>query len=106
MYVEVSTADITAPSFVNVNSSCTHDCAVYPRVPWNTTSTDITGDQVTLDVAMDEIGYIYYVIVPPTFTYNGAYTDGSARKLPTVTSPIRLNLRILSTRWHGGRGPG
>jgi hypothetical protein len=80
VHVEVQTADISAPAFVAVAS------VAYPSIPFQTpgAGTGITGDQVTLEVAMNEVGYVYYVVVPKGFTYNVELTDGSARSLPTV----------------------
>lgn len=77
VFVEVETADIAPPEFVAVSG------VEYPSIP-AATGSGITGDQVTLEVAMNEKGYVYYVIVPKGFTYNAHLTDGSARRLPTV----------------------
>lgn len=80
VYLEAETVDISAPVFVEVAK------VAYPSIPHDVPAdgSGITGDQVTLAVAMNEAGVVYYVVVPKGFTYNKAFTDGSARSVPTV----------------------
>ena len=73
----VTTADIDPPTWQAVGG------VQYPRVPY-TEDTDITDDDAKISVALDEPGYVYYVVVPKDYTYNAQFTDGSARSQPTV----------------------
>ena len=73
----VTTADIDPPAWPAVGG------VQYPRVPF-TEDTDITEDDAKISVALDEPGYVYYVVVPKDYTYNAQFTDGSARSTPTV----------------------
>ena len=73
----VTTADIDPPTWQAVGG------VQYPRVPY-TEDTDITDDDAKISVALDEPGYVYYVVVPKDYTYNAQFTDGSARSTPTV----------------------
>ena len=44
---------------------------------------DITDDDAKMNVALDEPGDVYYVVVPREYTYHELYTDGSRRSVPT-----------------------
>ena len=41
---------------------------------------DITDDDAKMNVALDEPGDVYYVVVPREYTYHELYTDGSRRR--------------------------
>lgn len=77
LYVDVTTADISPPAFAVVSS------VQYPVVLYAADG-DITDDDAKMNVALDEPGDVYYVVVPRDYTYHELYTDGSRRSVPTV----------------------
>ena len=71
-----TTADISPPAFAVVSS------VQYPVVLYAADG-DITDDDAKMNVALDEPGDVYYVVVPREYTYHELYTDGSRRSVPT-----------------------
>ena len=85
--VAVTTVDTSPPEWATVAA------VKYPRVPY-ALATDIEDVKATFDVAVDEPGTVYYVVVTKDLTFHEGYTDGTARALPT-TAEVRA-----------GTGPG
>ena len=76
--VTATSADITPPEFntriANVN---------YPRVQFDT-SGKLTDTKAAMQVALNEPGVVWYVVVTRDLTFHAGYTDGTARQTPTA----------------------